>query len=161
MLRYTISRLAIFLLMGSLGLTAVSSAASAVRPVQGPVILARGGSSAMYIWDASSYAADLIKQRVVGDAAIENVEATAASVLADKARSSSAKTLTLMVFYKPLSAASIYGKPVFGAKHKLLSLSGAASALRANGGKYAEGLLQGKRFPDLHVSVFGKIAAGA
>ena len=55
-----------------------------------------------------------------------------------------ATTLTIEVFYKPLGANSIYGKPTFGAAQKLFTMTAARAAVVKNAAVWSQNIADGK-----------------
>lgn len=131
--------------------------ADSVRPVQGPVILARSGDHAEFLWDATKYVTTLVSDNVLGDAGMRALEGSAISALADKAPTSQASTLTISVFYKPLGANSIYGKPTFGAAQKLFTMTAPRADLMKNGAAWALNVGDGKVPTGVDLEVTGKL----
>src|ERR1700680_415833 len=108
--------------------------AGSIRPVAGPVILARSGAQSTYLWDASPYVAQLVTERNVDDAGMRAIEATAVTILRDKAASSRAKTLILRIVYTRSGAVSpVYGTLTFAGVEKLATLTAARDAIEKRG----------------------------
>ncbi len=131
--------------------------AGSVRPIAGPVVFARGGSSAAYIWDATAYVNRLTADHLLGSAGLRAIEATAVSALSQKAKSSIAKTLELSVVYRPLSRMSIYGRPVFAGQEKLVIVTLPRADAAAHGAGWAQDVASGRTPPQVSVHVVGKL----
>jgi hypothetical protein len=124
--------------------------ADTVRPLAGNVIMARGGSTPLYVWNATPYVAQLVTDKLLGDPGLHALEATAVTALADKAKSATADTLSMRVVYEKTGAVSpIYGTPTMAgvetvvtltAERKSLIASGAAWATQVGGGTTPAGL---------------------
>jgi hypothetical protein len=132
--------------------------AGSIRPVAGPVILARSGVQSTYLWDASPYVTRLVADRNVGDAGMRTLEGTAVSVLRDKAASSHAKILVLHVVYTHSGAVSpVYGTLTFNGVEKLVTLTVARDAVIKRGAAWAQAVADGKIPHDLKVEITGKL----
>jgi hypothetical protein len=150
-LRIVLFGLALLLANGSVAL------ADSVRPVQGPLILAKSGDHAEFLWDATKYVTSLVSDNVLGDAGMHALEASAMSGLADKATTSQATTLTIAVSYKPVGANSIYGKPTFGAAQKLCTITVSKADVVKNGTAWAQSLADGKVPPGVELQATGSL----
>ncbi|HEY5096204.1 MAG TPA: hypothetical protein VII69_13915 [Candidatus Eremiobacteraceae bacterium] len=145
---------AVFLLMSSIG----TAFADPVRPVAGPVILARSGVQSTYLWEASPYVAKLVDDKNVGDAGLRTLEGTAVSVLRDKAVSSHSKTLILRVVYTRSGAVSpVYGTLTFNGVENLATLTAARDAIIKFGAVWNEEIANGTIPHNLKVAITGKL----
>jgi len=134
------------------------AAAQSVRPVQGSVILARAGSAALYIWNATPYVAQLVSDKRLGDGGLNELEATALSILTERAKAAASDTLTVRVFYEKSGAVSpAYGSATFEGMEQLLTLSAERKALGESGSHWSAELLGGKTPTGLSVSVTGAL----
>ena len=132
--------------------------ADSVRPAVGPVILARSGIQATYLWDASPYVAQLVVESNVGDTGLRALEGTAVSVLRDKAILSHAKILILRVVYTRSGAVSpVYKTLTFEGVEKLAVLSVAREAVVQHGAAWPQDVEDGRIPPDLKVEITGKL----
>lgn len=132
--------------------------AGTIRPVAGPVILARSGVQSTYLWDASPYVTQLVADRDVGDAGMRTLEGTAVSVLRAKAASSRAKILILHVVYTHSGAVSpVYGTLTFNGIEKLVTLTVARDVVIKRGAAWAQDVADGKIPHDLKVEITGKL----
>jgi hypothetical protein len=133
-------------------------AAEPIRPVAGPVILARSGVQATYLWDATPYVAQLVSEKDVGDTGLRALLGTAASVLRQKAPSSHAKTMTLRIVYTRSGDVSpVYGTLTFNGVEKVATLIASRDAILKHGAAWAQELAAGKKTPDLKVEITGKL----
>jgi len=136
--RLLIASLCLAVITGSFALGA------AIRDIEGYVILVRGGATAEYLWDATSYVGKLVSSDTLGSAGMRAIEATSVAALAQEATESRAATLSLRVVYKPLSANSIYGKPTFAGQKGLLVVTVPRVGIAKNGANWARSVADGK-----------------
>lgn len=153
----SISRLFVLVFATLIGFAPLSTWAASVRPVEGPIILARGGVTPMYIWDASNYVVHLVSDRDLGKQGLRDIEASAVTALAQKTANASAKNVMLSVVYKPLAATSIYGKATFAGQKKLILIRADRKSLEKNAGADASRILAGKVPADIHMQVLGNL----
>ena len=137
----------VFVFVSAIGVAIAGS----IRPVAGPVILARSGVQSTYLWDASPYVAQLVADKNVGDAGLRALEGTAVSVLRDKATSSHAKTLIMRVVY------TRSGEVTFNGVEKLATLTAARDIIVKYGAAWAQDVTDGKIPRELKVDISGKL----
>ena len=129
-----------------------------LRPVQGQVILARTGSSALYIWDATPYVAQLVADGDLGSDGMRALEATALRALADRAKGSSADSVALRVVFQKSGAVSpVYGTATFEGMEEVMTLKAERKPLLAAATAWIEDLLHGKPASGLAIDVTGKL----
>lgn len=139
---------------------AIPALASDVRPLDGAFVLARTGVSASYLWNATPFVAKLVADKVLGDAGMRAIEATAIDTLAERAVRSSAKTLVLKVVYERTgSVSAVYGTPTFAGLENVLTLSADRAALLKNRAVWTKAVQDGSAAKGLAVSVTGKLPA--
>jgi len=144
----------VFVFVSAIGVARAES----IRPVAGPVILARSGVQSTYLWDATPYVAQLVADKNVGDAGLRALEGTAVSVLRDKAASSHAKTLILRVVYTRSGEVSpVYGTLTFNGVEKLATLTAARDAIVKYGAAWAQDVADGRIPRELKVAISGKL----
>jgi len=145
---------ALLVLVSSVG----TAFADDVRPVAGPVILARSGVQATYLWDASPYVAKLVGDKDVGDAGLRTLEGTAVAVLRDKARTSRSKTLVLRVVYTRSGEVSpVYGTLTFNGVENLATLTAARDAIVKFGAAWNGEIAHGTTPANLKIAITGKL----
>jgi hypothetical protein len=151
-----IKRLCLFIAVVSAMAGAVCAAD--VLPVQGPVILARNGEQATYLWDASQYVSALVKARRFGDDGLHAIEATGISALANKAAESSARTLILKVVYTKSGAVSpVYGVSTFIGVENVFTMTVSRADLVKNGAAWAQSAANGSPPPQIKIDVTGQL----
>lgn len=139
-------------------LSAAVCDASQVRSVSGNVVLARSGANATYLWNATPYVTQLVADKVSGDDALRNLEASALEALASKAASSKAKKVTIRVVYERTGAVSpVYGSPTFAGIENVLTMTVTPKDLNAHHAAWAQDLLSGKNPSQLKIVVSGKL----
>ncbi|GAC1408634.1 MAG: hypothetical protein NVSMB64_17090 [Candidatus Velthaea sp.] len=106
-------------------------------------MLARSGATTTYFWDATTYVAQLVTDGTLGAAGQSAIEATAISILAEKAKASNSRTIAISVFYSPPAASSIYGRPTFADQQKLFVLSAARTGMAKSGAAWAQSAANG------------------
>ncbi len=132
--------------------------AAQVRPVRGPVILARSGATSTYLWDASPYVAQLVSEKNLGDVAMRALEGTAVSVLREKAKSSHSKMLLLRIVYTRSGAVSpAYGTLTFNGVEKLATVTAARDAILKKGSAWPQNVTDGKIPRELKLEITGNL----
>jgi hypothetical protein len=135
-----------------------TASADAIRPVLGPVILARTGVQSTYLWDATPYVTQLVVDNDLGDTGLRALLGTAMSVLQQKAPLSHAKTLILRVVYTRSGAVSpVYGTLTFDGVEKVTTLTASRDAILKIGAPWAQDLANGTTPHDLKVEITGKL----
>lgn len=139
----------------------VGSVASAgpLPPMAGTVIVAQTtADGAHVIWDATPYVAQLVSDKVGGEAGMRAVEATALQALAEKSKDLSGTTLTLSVTYARTGAVSpVYKTATFAGFEQLLTIVAKRSALAEHAAAWKTQLAKGTVPRGLTVSVTGKL----
>jgi len=130
---------------------------TAIRPADGPIVLARSGATAIYLWDASPYVASLLKEGVTSDAGMRALEATAVSILADKASTNAdARTLSIRVVYQKTGAVSpAYGTATFNGIEKVMTVSLMRDDAVRSGKQFASDVAAGNVPSQVHIDVTG------
>lgn len=146
-------------LLGVVAICGAIALAAQVRPIQGAVILARGGSAASYIWDATPYVTQLTSDKMLGSSGMRALEATAVSALSLKAKTSRSATVALTIVYRRLSPMSIYGRPVFSGQEKLAIVTLPRADAAKHGAAWAQGLADGKVPAQVKIKIVGKLPA--
>ncbi|MDE2482725.1 MAG: hypothetical protein KGN02_11090 [bacterium] len=148
-------------IMGILAAFALASSvalAADVRPLAGSIVMARAGSSPIFLWNATDYVAKLVSDKVLGDDGMHALEATAVTGLAQKVASSSAATVAIRVVYAKTGAVSpVYGTPTFTGMENVLTISAPRGALVKNAGPWATQLADGKVPAGVKIVVSGKL----
>lgn len=137
---------------------AAAAGETAVRPVEGPVLLARAGTDAQYLWNASLYVTHLLADKQGGSDGIHALEATAISALADKSRASQATTVRIKVVYaKTGDVSPVYGTATFTGMEDVLTLSAARSDLAKHAAEWTQQLAAGHVPAHLKVDMTGTL----
>lgn len=132
--------------------------AAQVRNVSGNVVLARSGANATYLWNATPYVTQLVADKVSGDDAIRNLEASALEALASKPAPSSAKQVTIRVVYERTGAVSpVYGSATFAGIETVLTMSASPKDVKAHHAAWAQNLVSGKTPSQLKIVISGKL----
>jgi hypothetical protein len=140
-----------------LAATASIAGAATVRPLQGSIILAKLGSTSEYLWDATPYVAKLVSDQMLGDDGLRAVEASAVAALVEKAGSSRAEHLKLLVVYRSYSADAIYGSPTFSGQQSLCEITLPRLQAAKSGTNWAQDVADGKPPSDVTFTQTGKL----
>jgi hypothetical protein len=140
---------------------AVLVVATAAAPLPaGPIVLARTGSDALVLWDASSEMISLIANKMPADAMMRKLESDAVVILGDRAKAvaSGTKTLTVQVIYQRSGAISpAYQTATFLGIEHLVAVKAPLPAAATRGDAWAEDVRNGKTPDELTVTVSGKL----
>jgi len=129
-----------------------------VRPLEGPVVLARAGSDAQYLWNASTYVAHLLADKLGDAPGLHALEATALSALAERTRASDAATVRIKVVYAKTGAVSpVYGTATFTGMENVVTLSASRTELVKHADQWARDVSAGRVPPGLDVRVTGTL----
>lgn len=129
-----------------------------VPPLHGSVILARSGNEALFLWDASPYVAQLVKNRQTGPEGLHLLEATAITELAKLARTSRASYLSMKVLYVRTGAVSkVYGSPTFAGAEDVVQLRASRRDLLKHGPAWASELARGQPVRGLALAIKGSL----
>jgi len=139
--------------------TASLAQAGDVRPISGPVILAKSEPTAAYIWDATSYIAQLSDNHVMGADALRAAEATAISALAARASDVTAKDMSISVIYKRSGLGPAYGSATFADQQRLFELYVDRAVAEKGGSGLARSVADGKQPPQIKITVTGALPA--
>lgn len=133
--------------------------AEPVRPVTGPVIVAReSAGEARLIWDATAYVTQLVSEKIGGERGLHALEATALRALAEKGKTLAATTLTLSVTYAKSGAVSpVYGSATFAGFEPVVTIAVKRAALAQHAAAWSEQLANGTVPRGLTVSVTGQL----
>jgi hypothetical protein len=132
--------------------------AAPLRPLEGPIILAKAGSSPLYLWNATLYVAHLVSDKALGDDGLHALEATAVDALGSHVSASSAKMVSLEVVYARTGAVSpVYNAPTFTGMEKVLTISVPCAALVRDRASWSQALASGKIPPGVRIDVTGKL----
>jgi len=117
------------------------AAASQKAPASETSIVARSGTAAVLLWDATSTVASMLQKKVPDDVILSTIELKCARMLALKAPAlPKARTIEIRVIYARTGAVSpIYGTPDFVSFERLLTVGAAASVLRKGGVAMVQG----------------------
>jgi hypothetical protein len=137
-----------------IGAASLANAAD-VRPIAGPVILAKSEPMATYLWDATSYISQLADDHVMGDDALRAAEATATAALAARASDVTSKDMSISVIYKRSGLGPAYGSATFADQQRLFELHVDRAFVAKGGAALAQRVADGKVPPQIHVSVTG------
>jgi hypothetical protein len=134
------------------------ASADPIRPVLGPVILARTGVQSTYLWDATPYVTQLVADKDLGDTGMRALLGTAMSVIRLKAQTSHSKTLSLRVVYTRSGAVSpAYGTLTFNGVEKVATLTASRDSILKLGAGWAQEVADGKNPHGLAVEITGKL----
>jgi hypothetical protein len=137
--------------------TASAADAADVRPIAGPVILAKSEPTAAYIWDATSYIAQLSDDHVMGEGALRAAEATAISALAMRANDVTAKDMSISVIYKRSGLGPAYGSATFADQQRLFELHVDRAVVEKGGSGLARSVADGKQPPQIKLTITGAL----
>ena len=131
----------------------------AVRPMQGHVVEARATSaSTLFLWDATPYVITLVHDRVLGNAGLRAIQATAATVLAQRAKTARSRDVVLRILYQKTGAVNpAYGAPTFEGVEVVAVLSARAKEVVRNGAAWAAQLAKGHAPKGLTVQILGRL----
>jgi hypothetical protein len=140
-------------------LSAALALAEPVRPLNGPVIVAReSAGDARLIWDATAYVTQLVSEKIGGERGLHALEATALRALAEKGKSLPATTLTLSVTYAKTGAVSpVYGSATFAGFEPVVTIVAKRAALARHAAAWSAQLANGTVPPGVTVSVTGQL----
>jgi hypothetical protein len=141
------SLVAALLLVSSLTAPAL---AQSVRAPVGNVIMARAGTSPLFVWNATPYVVQLGSDKMLGVPGLRALEATALSVLADKSQSLTATNVGIRVVYEKTGDVSpLYRTTTFEGLEEVFTITVDRKTLlksqqslvtAVQGGKPAQGL---------------------
>jgi len=143
-------------LVAIIGTVSLAKAAD-VRPIAGPVILARSEPTATYLWDATSYIAQLADDHVMGDDALRAAEATATAALAARASDVTSKDMSISVIYKRSGLGPAYGNATFADQQRLFELHVDRAFVGKGGAALARSVADGKQPPQIKITVTGTL----
>jgi hypothetical protein len=148
-------KLTFLLLMSFLSAPAL---ADAVRSIQGNVIMARAGDAPLFVWNATPYVGQLVNDKVLGDAGMRALEATALNALAQKARALDQKTVGMRVIYEKTGAVSpLYQTATFEGMEDVVTLTADRKALEAGLSAWTSQIQAGATPKGLTLAVTGKL----
>lgn len=120
--------------------------------------MARSGSAATYIWNATPYVAKLVADQHFGDRGIQDLEETALQVLVAKAPLSHAQTMSVKIVYERNGSVSpVYGTPTFAGIEAVATLSAKRADLLRNSNVWQQSLSKGAVPSGLTIAVTGKL----
>lgn len=128
----------------------------------GSVVVARAGSDAVLIWDATILVADLREKKIPADEALHAIESSAAILMAEKAATlGDAKTVTIRVVYprKPEFNPQ-YNADVLTSVERLLDLKASRDAILKEGKEWPAELSSGKVSSAIAITITGKLPPG-
>jgi hypothetical protein len=146
-----------FALLAAIVCTASLAGASDVRPIVGPVILAKASPTATYIWDATAYLAQLSSDHVWGDGGLRATEATATAALAARASDVDSKDMSISVIYKRSGLGPSYGSATFADQQKLFELHVDRAFVEKGGPGLARSVAEGKQPQQIKITVIGAL----
>ena len=138
--------------------SATAVLAEGVRPPQGPVILAKGGATPEYLWNATAYVAQMTTDKLFGDPAVHALEATAVTVLADKAKTSEAAVVSMQVIYAKTGEVSpIYRAATFTGMEHVFVVSAPRADLAKHAAEWSQQVARGQVPAGLKLDLTGKL----
>jgi len=137
--------------------TASLAEAADVRPIAGPVILAKAAPTATYLWDATAYLAQLANDHVWGDDGLRAAEATATAALAARASDVESKDMSISVIYKRSGLGPSYGSATFADQQKLFELHVDRAFVEKAGNGLARSVADGKQPAQIKITVIGAL----
>jgi hypothetical protein len=118
---------------------------------EGTVVVARGGSNALVLWDATPVVIQIVSDKTDRTAAMRSLEAQGLSILLQKRSAySNAKSVTLRIIYKKTGAVSAaYGMASFDGIERLAEITATTAVLKRDSnlsseissGKVPEGVI--------------------
>jgi hypothetical protein len=149
------SLIAALLLVNSLTAPAL---AQSVRAPVGNVIMARAGTSPLFVWNATPYVVQLGSDKLLGDPGLRALEATALSVLADKSRSLTATNVGIRVVYEKTGDVSpLYRTATFEGLEEVFTITADRKMLLASQQSFLTAVQDGKPAQGLKVDVSGAL----
>ena len=141
------------------GLPQAGAFATSARPAQGHVVEARAtAASTLFLWDATPYVIALVHDRVLGSAGLRAMEATGATVLAQRAKTARSRNVVLRILYQKTGAVNpAYGAPTFEGVEVVAVLSATSRQVVRNGPAWAVQLAQGRTPKGLTVQILGRL----
>ncbi len=154
--------------MGATGLASVTmalvlwcdaaTAAGAVPPVRGTVVMARGGTTVTYLWNATPYVTNLVAAHNVGQDGLHAMEATALVVLRERARSGTSPSMAITVLYERTGAVSpAYGTATFEGVERVFTLTAKRREILKNADVWTRNLADGVVPKGLSALVTGEL----
>ena len=126
---------------------------------QGTVVVAKGGSKPLLLWDATPAITAIVTNKQPRQAALQDLESQAMQILGERARSlRRAQTLTIRMIYQKTGAVSpVYGTATFEGIERVFELTAQASDARARAKQLADALEHGSVPPSIVLNVTGKL----
>ena len=130
-----------------------------IAETPGTIIVARTGSDALLLWDATPLVADIVSEKRSRVSALRDLEAQAMQILSARAATmADAKRLTIRVLYQKTGAVSpVYGTPTLEGVERVFELTAEKDRARKNGTAYSRALSQGRVPPGLHLLQTGDL----
>jgi hypothetical protein len=139
-------------------LTAAAAPAEDIRPVQGPVILAKAGASAEYLWNATAFVAQMTTDKLFGDDAVHALESTAVVALADKSKTSAAASVSIKVIYAKTGEVSpVYRAATFTGMENVFTITAPRADLAKHAAEWSQQIAHGHVPAAVKLNLTGKL----
>jgi hypothetical protein len=133
-------------------------ASAAVRPVEGTLVMARGGAQPLYLWNATNYVAHLVTDKLLGTDGMRALEASALQALVEKISGNTAKVVSLRVVYAKTGAVSpAYGTPTFAGMENVLTVTADRQSLLKHVASWQANIASGRTPAGVRIEVSGAL----
>ena len=125
----------------------------------GNVVMAKGGSHPLLIWDCTPALAEMVRNKVPGNTALSTLESQAMHIAGQRAGSlPQAKTITVRVLYEKIGSINpAYGTPTFTGIERVFDLSADAKVAKRQSDAFAKDLARGTTPKGVTVTQTGKL----
>jgi hypothetical protein len=145
-------------LVASITLAGTAALAAELRPLEGPVILTKGGANPEYLWNSTTFVAHMTTDKLFGDDALHALEAAALAALADKAKTSKAASVRIKVIYAMTGEVSpVYRSATFVGMENVLSITAPRGELEKHASDWPQQVASGHAPGGVSIAVTGKL----
>lgn len=139
--------------------SSTAASASQVRPLLGPIIMARSGAASLYLWNATSYVTQLVSDKIFDQQGLHALEETALSEMADRAKNNrSANTVSIKVFYAKTGAVNpAYGSATFVGMENVVTITAPRANLVRNSEAWISQISSGEVPSEVKIDITGKL----
>jgi hypothetical protein len=125
----------------------------------GMVVVAKGGTTPLLLWDATPAVTATVANKQPRDAALRELESQAMRILGEHANAlKGAKALTIRVIYQKTGAVSpVYGTATFEGIERLFELTARAADARMHARELADQIARGSVPRRISLNVTGKL----